>query len=116
MPLNPLTHHFYVSFSPSRVDYNKIFREPFTVELPSKQWTLVIGCDKGQECKYTVGVNGVEMSALPETPMTADCYPEYCKSEEEKKYSENIRSVTVTSHYIFISSVKSSKKPNANAN
>ena len=62
-----------------------------TVEIPSRQWTLVIGLDKNAGYKYTVGVNGVEMSALPEAPMTAASKPEICKSSDPKMYSEHIR-------------------------
>ena len=40
------------------------------MEMPHKEWTLVIGYDN-KERKYTVGVNGVEMSELPEAPKTA---------------------------------------------
>ena len=40
-----------------------------TVEIPSKEWTLVIGGDINAR-KYTVGVNGVKMSALPKASMT----------------------------------------------
>lgn len=64
-----------------------------TVEIPTKEWTLVIGYDKRAK-KYSVGVNGMEISALPEMPMTADSYPEFCRSSDFKKYSDTIRSVT----------------------
>ena len=42
-----------------------------TVEVPQRQWTLAIGFDKRAQ-KYTVGVNGVEMSALPAADRTGD--------------------------------------------
>ena len=41
-----------------------------TVEIPCLQWTLVIGFDKSPE-KWAVSLNGVDVSALPEAPMTA---------------------------------------------
>ena len=40
------------------LDADKV--EIATVEIPEKQWTLVIGYDFNDEaCKYTVSVNGV---------------------------------------------------------
>ena len=65
--------------------------ETVTVEIPRKQWTLVIGFDGKQEYKYTVGVNGVDLSLLPEAPMTAASQPEFCKSSQLMKYSEHIK-------------------------
>ena len=41
-----------------------------TVEIPYRQWTLEIGFDR-KAFKYTMGVNGVEMSELPVAPETA---------------------------------------------
>ena len=61
-----------------------------TVKIPGKQWTLMINFDH-EARKYTVGVNGVEMSALPEAPMTAASQPEFCRSSEIEKYSETIK-------------------------
>ena len=58
------------------------------MEIPEKQWTLVIGYDVDAE-KCTVVVNGVEMSALPESPKTPPA--ELCRSDEKKKYSETIK-------------------------
>ena len=83
-----------------------------TVEIPSRQWTLVIGYSTpGKEGgKYTVGVNGVEMSALPEAPCTAASVDEFCKSSETKKYSETIKSV-VHFFIIIISLVSSPGNP-----
>ena len=43
-----------------------------------------------------MGVNGVDLTALPEAPKTAASYPKFCKSTETKKYSQNIRSVKHT--------------------
>ena len=65
-----------------------LFGKKVTVEIPSKQWTLVIGIKRD---KYTVGVNGVEMSALPEAPKTAASQPEHCRSTAIDKYSETIK-------------------------
>ena len=74
-------------------DYNKIDEgETVTVEIPSRQWTLVIGWRESAN-NYTVGVNGVEMSALPEAPMTAASQPEFCKSSELENYSESVKYV-----------------------
>ena len=64
-----------------------------TETIPHRGWTLVIGyeCDKEEFGKYTVGVNGVEMSALPEAPKTAAQVPQFCRSEEEKLYTDTIK-------------------------
>ena len=48
-----------------------------TVEMPHKQWTLVIGFDQ-EEWKYAMSVNGVEMSALPKAPSCVDSQAEFC--------------------------------------
>ena len=54
-----------------REDTDKIIDgETVTVWIPELKWTLVIGYDKGGTDKYTVSVN-VDISALPEAPMTA---------------------------------------------
>lgn len=45
--------------------------ETVIVEVPSKQWTLLIGLDK-ETYKYSVGVNGLEMSELPKAPNTVE--------------------------------------------
>ena len=42
-----------------------------TVEIPSKQWTLMIGLDESAGWKYSVSVNGVDIFSMPEAPMTA---------------------------------------------
>ena len=80
-----------------RDDWDRLYFNgaKITVEIPKKKWTLVIGFKlEGMfGGKYTVGVNGVEMSALPEAPKSADSQPEFCKSSEHPLYSENIRSV-----------------------
>ena len=48
------------------------YGEAVSVEIPHRKWTLLIGFHKvGFGGKYTVGVNGVAMSALPEAPKTA---------------------------------------------
>ena len=73
-----------------------------TVEIPEKQWTLVIGLDK-KERKFTVSVNGVEISALPKLPRSAASQPDFCKSIEVEKYSELIRSVNYYQWLNFIS-------------
>ena len=53
-------------------DLNKLWKgETVTVEIPENKWTLVIGYKNQGINKYTVGVNGVEMSELPEAPITA---------------------------------------------
>ena len=80
-----------------------------SVEIPEKQWTFKIGLDMKTD-KWTVGVNGVEMSALPEAPCTAASVDEFCKSSETKKYSETIKSVA---HFfiIIISLVSSPRNP-----
>ena len=43
-----------------------------TVEIPSKQWTLEVGVSDDEVNKFTLGVNGVQMSALPQAPNTVD--------------------------------------------
>lgn len=73
-------------------DYDKIRSgEQVTIDIPHKVWTLVVGYDKDDAKKYTVNVNGIEMSELPRVELIAAHYPQYCKSNEEKMYSENIR-------------------------
>ena len=73
-------------------DWNKIVNkgETVTQEIPHKGWSLVTGFQNDGKGggKYTVGVNGVEMSALPKVDLRAASYPRFCKSEEEKIYSE----------------------------
>ena len=66
----------------------------------------MIGYDHQDAYKYSVGVDGVEMSALPEAPMTAASQPKHCKSKETKKYSETIKSVAhfvVVTIFVFVS-------------
>ena len=78
-------------FAIHREDYFRILGgKTATVEIPSKQWTLVIGYDR-RAYKFTVNVDGVEMSDLPKAPKTAECYPSFCKSSDKKKYSETIK-------------------------
>ena len=67
--------------------------ETSTLEIDTRKWTLVLGYNKKAK-KYSAGVNGLEMSALPDAPKTAASYHVICKSSEKKKYSETIRSVT----------------------
>ena len=53
-----------------------------------KGWSLVIGW---KYPKWSMGVNGVEMSALPEAPKTAAQVDEICRSQDEPFYSDTIR-------------------------
>ena len=53
-------------------------------------WSLVIGWDN-KAYKWSMGVNGVEMSALPEAPKTAAQVDEICRSQDEPFYSDTIR-------------------------
>lgn len=77
-----------------RIDSGKIWSgESATVEIPHKQWTLVIGYDYKAR-KWTVTVNGQKLSDLPEASNDPENYPEFCKSSEHTQYSENIRYVT----------------------
>ena len=79
--------------------------ETITQEIPHKEWTLVIGYAKKPVRKWTVGVNGVEMSELPKVDLKAASYPRFCKSMEEKIYEEFKRSVSLDIVLIaFISS------------
>ena len=55
-----------------------------TVEIPEKQWTLVIGWSVHED-KYTVSVNGMEMYVLPEAPMTAASKLEIIYKSSEPK-------------------------------
>ena len=77
-------------------DWNSIYwGGTVTVEIPSKQWTLVIGMDDARK-KWTATVNGMKVSELPKASMTAASQPQFCKSSDRFKYSETIRSVTHT--------------------
>ena len=86
--------------------------ETVTVEIPSRQWTLVIGMDRAED-KWTASVNGVSISALPKAAMTAASQPEFCKSSDRFKYSETIRSVTHLIKSSILFDLNSLTKPNA---
>ena len=75
-----------------RDDWQQIIGDQkVTVEIPSREWTLKIGYEKTED-KYTVGVNEMCWSMLPEAPQTAFAHPMVTRSTEKYQYDESIRS------------------------
>lgn len=60
----------------------------------------MIGFNK-DACKWTLGVNGIEMSDLPEAPRTAADLPEVAKSSDRYIYNDTIRLVTHSNLHLF---------------
>ena len=50
----------------------------------------MVGYDK-EAARYSVSLNGTDLSELPEAPKTAAQVDHICKSANPKKYSETIR-------------------------
>ena len=46
------------------------YGEEATVEIPEKNWNMVIGFNR-EDNLYSMSINGVDVSDLPEAPMTA---------------------------------------------